>query len=169
MRNSNHGASNQEMLEAFQQKLDELLEVKIDSSTNVLASINIHAADTENAEEDDYIKQLSAAVDKQLEDAEMCPAWNITAEDDGLHILIVADTGDMDETIVNYNDDLSYDIDEDTSNIMKILSGNVDDMNITREEFNQIKKKYNCSDDEAIEILLNNGHDADELGEALYS
>lgn len=169
MRNSNHGSSNQEMLEAFQQKLDELLEVKIDSSTNVLASINIHAADTETAEENDYIKQLCAAVDKELESAEICPAWNITTEDDGLHILIVSDNGDMNETIVNYNDDLSYDIDEDTSTIMKTLSGNVDEINITREEFNQIKKKYNCSDDEAIEILLNNGHDTDELGEALYS
>lgn len=108
--------SNQEMLKAFQEKLDSLLVVEVESSEDIFAEDEI--------DDDNYFTQLKKALDKQLENANIYSGWNIEVADDGIHILVINLDASMDEYVVAFDDDITYDLDTDVSNIID----EIDDM-----------------------------------------
>ena len=108
--------SNKEMLKAFQEKLDSLLVVEVESSEDIFAEDEI--------DDDNYFTQLKKALDKQLEHSNIYSGWNIEVADDGIHILVINLDASMDEYVVAFDDDITYDLDIDVSNIID----EIDDM-----------------------------------------
>lgn len=110
--------SNRRMQEFFQEKLDELLNVPIDveSSEEIFADVSISDND------DDYIIELKQELDKQLEQLKVFNGWNISTEDDGIHILVVNDDTSIDEFIITIDDELTYDLEADIRHILSNIS-----------------------------------------------
>lgn len=121
--------SNKRMQEFFQEKLDELLNVPIDieSSEEIFADVSISDND------DDYIIELKQELDKQLEQLKLFNGWNISTEDDGIHILVVNTTGDIDEYTITIEDEITYHLDRDVQHILENISDEFKD-NIIDEE-----------------------------------
>ena len=107
MRNFQKGSS-ANMLEAFQKKLDSLLEVEVESSTDIFSTVTVN-----DPLPDDYYVELSNALDEYFEFSNTYTAWNIQVEEDGIHILIVNLDATTDEYIIEYDEDIEYDIDAD--------------------------------------------------------
>lgn len=114
--------SNKEMLKAFQEKLDSLLVVEVESSEDIFADNEI--------DDDGYFTQLKKALDKQLEDANIYSGWNIEIADDGIHILVINQDASMDEYVVAFDEDITYDLDADVSTIID----EIDDMRADEED-----------------------------------
>ena len=71
MRNFQKGSS-ANMLEAFQKKLDSLLEVEVESSTDIFSTVTVN-----DPLPDDYYVELSNALDEYFEFSNTYTAWNI--------------------------------------------------------------------------------------------
>lgn len=115
MRNFQKGSS-ANMLKAFQQKLDSLLEVKIEDSTDIFSTVTVN-----DPLPDDYYVELSNALDEYFEFSNTYSAWNIQVEEDGIHILIVNLDATTDEYVIEYDEDIEYDIDQDLDRIITEL------------------------------------------------
>ena len=115
MRNFQKGSS-ANMLEAFQKKLDSLLEVEVESSTDIFSTVTVN-----DPLPDDYYVELSNALDEYFEFSNTYTAWNIQVEEDGIHILIVNLDATTDEYVIEYDEDIEYDIDADLDRIISEL------------------------------------------------
>lgn len=121
MKISNKGTSS-EMLERFQEKLDDLLKVPIETSTDILAGVSIN-----DEESDSYFIELAQALDKAIDEKQIFNAWNISIEADGIDVTIVNKDATIDSYLIQYDEDITYDIDKDVENILTNLESMVSD------------------------------------------
>lgn len=121
--------SNKRMLDIFQDKLDELLNVPVDveSSEEIFADVSI------SDDDDEYIIELKQELDRQLEELKLFNGWNISTEDDAVKILVVNMNGELDEYTITIEDEITYDLDRDVQHILENISDEFKD-NVIDEE-----------------------------------
>lgn len=112
--------SNKEMLQEFQSKLDELLEVDASSDYDDFTTV-IGAEDIPEGV-DAYFIELKDALDEEIDYSDSYQSWQIRIEQDGMHIVIFNLDGSEDEFTVGYDDDIEYDTDADVERIMKEMA-----------------------------------------------
>lgn len=107
--------TSEQMLNAFQSKLDRMLEVPIEESLDVVADVTIERHKSYN-----YIDELAEALDMKIDKDELFEVWSISVvKGVGINVFIMNPDRTFDEYLVEADVDLTNDIEIDVDNIIE--------------------------------------------------